>query len=127
MCPTALALIAEQASWVQRMQKALVSMNIQHTEMLSNVMGTTGQAIIRAIVAGERNPLLLALYRHSRVEANEQHITRAPARCYCDKTATEPRRAHQRGERSRAELRRRGAAHPGRQLQLHLEGDGSAH
>jgi hypothetical protein len=46
----------EQASWVQRMQKALVQMNIQLTEVLSDVMGTSGQAIIRAIVAGERDP-----------------------------------------------------------------------
>ncbi len=49
-------LLTEQASWVQRMQKALVQMNIQLTEVLSDVMGMTGQAIIRAIVAGERDP-----------------------------------------------------------------------
>ena len=49
-------LLAEQASWVQRMQKALVQMNIQLTEVLTDVMGMTGQAIIRAIVAGERDP-----------------------------------------------------------------------
>jgi transposase len=53
-------LITEQASWVQRMQKALVQMNIQLTEVISDVMGTTGQAIIRAIVAGERDPKVLA-------------------------------------------------------------------
>lgn len=50
----------EKVSWVQRMQKALVQMNIQLTEVLSEVMGMTGQAIIRAIVAGERNELALA-------------------------------------------------------------------
>lgn len=48
-------LLIEQASWVQRMQKALVQMNLQLTEVLSDVMGITGQAIIRAIVAGERD------------------------------------------------------------------------
>jgi hypothetical protein len=48
-------LLVEQASWVQRMRKALVQMNIQLTEVLSDVMGATGQAIIRAIVAGERD------------------------------------------------------------------------
>jgi transposase len=36
-------LVAEQASWVQRMQKALVPMNIQLTEVLTDVMGMTGQ------------------------------------------------------------------------------------
>lgn len=70
-------LLAEQASWVQRMQKALVQMNIQLTEVLSDVMGTTGQAIIRDIVAGEREPKLLARHRHSRVKASEQDIAKA--------------------------------------------------
>jgi hypothetical protein len=49
-------LLAEQASWVLRMQKALVQMNLQLTEVLTDVMGTTGQAIVRAIVSGERDP-----------------------------------------------------------------------
>jgi len=70
-------LLAEQASWVQRMQKALVQMNIQLTEVLSDVMGTTGQAIIRAIVAGERDPKVLARHRHIRVKASEQDIAKA--------------------------------------------------
>jgi transposase len=70
-------LLVEQASWVQRMQKALVQMNIQLTEVLSDVMGLTGQAIIRAIVAGERDPRLLARHRHSRVKASEQDIAKA--------------------------------------------------
>ena len=48
-------LLAEQASWVLRMQKALVQMNIQLGEVLTDVMGMTGQAIIRDIVAGERD------------------------------------------------------------------------
>lgn len=53
-------LLTEQASWVQRMQKALVQMNIQLTEVISDVMGQTGQAIIRDIVAGERDAKTLA-------------------------------------------------------------------
>jgi len=72
-------LLAEQASWVQRMQKALVQMNIQLTEVLSDVMGLTGQAIIRAIVAGEREAKVLARHRHSRVKASEQDIAKALA------------------------------------------------
>ena len=70
-------LITEQASWVQRMQKALVQMNIQLTEVLSDVMGMTGQAIIRAIVAGERDPKVLARHRHSRIKASAEQITKA--------------------------------------------------
>jgi transposase len=70
-------LIKEQASWVQRMQKELVQMNIQLTEVLSDVMGQTGQAIIRAIVAGERDPAKLATHRNRRVRASAQEVQRA--------------------------------------------------
>jgi transposase len=70
-------LIAEQASWVQRMQKALVQMNIQLTEVLTDVMGMTGQAIIRDIVAGERDPKALARHRNGRVKASVAEITKA--------------------------------------------------
>lgn len=70
-------LLIEQASWVQRMQKALVQMNIQLTEVLSDIMGMTSQAIIRAIVAGERDPQVLARYRHGRVKASAEEVTKA--------------------------------------------------
>ncbi|MEO6269952.1 MAG: IS110 family transposase [Lautropia sp.] len=70
-------LIAEQARWVQRMQKALVQMNIQLTEVLSDVMGLTGSTIIRAIVAGERDPKVLSSYRHTRVKSSAKEIEKA--------------------------------------------------
>jgi transposase len=70
-------LITEQTSWVQRMQKALVQMNIQFTEVITDVMGQTGQAIIRDIVAGQRDPKALARYRHRRVKASEADIVKA--------------------------------------------------
>lgn len=71
------ALQAEQASWVQRMQKSLVQMNIQLGEVISDVMGVTGQAIIRAIVGGERDPQVLAHHRQARIKAGERDIARA--------------------------------------------------
>ena len=70
-------LLADQASWVQRMQKALVQMNIQLTEVLTDVMGMTGQLIIRDIVAGERDPRALARHRNGRVKASAEEITKA--------------------------------------------------
>jgi transposase len=70
-------LLTEQASWVQRMQKALVQMNLQLTEVLSDIMGMTGQAIIRAIVTGERDPKVLPRHRHGRVRRSEDDIVRA--------------------------------------------------
>jgi transposase len=59
------------------MQKALVQMNIQLTEVLTDVMGMTGQAILRDIVAGERNPEVLAGHRHTRVKASREEVVRA--------------------------------------------------
>ena len=70
-------LLTQQASWVQRMQKALVQMNIQLTEVISDVMVQTGQAIIRDIVAGERDARALARHRHRRVKSSEQDLVRA--------------------------------------------------
>jgi hypothetical protein len=70
-------LLIEQGSWVQRMQKALVQMNIQLAEVLTDVMGVTGQAIIRDIVAGERNPAALARHRNVRVKASADQVRRA--------------------------------------------------
>jgi transposase len=70
-------LLAEQGSWVQRMQKALVQMNIQLTEVLTDAMGMTGQAIIRDIVAGQRDPAVLAKHRNGRVKASLAEIQRA--------------------------------------------------
>jgi isopropylmalate/homocitrate/citramalate synthase len=59
------------------MQKALVQMNLQLTEVISDVMGQTGQAIIRDIVAGQRDPRVLARHRHHRIKADEQAIVKA--------------------------------------------------
>jgi transposase len=70
-------LLREQASWVQRMQKALLHMNIQLAEVLTDVMGLTGQAIIRDIVAGQRDPAVLARHRNYRVRASLAEVERA--------------------------------------------------
>ncbi len=53
-------LLRSQGTHVQRMQKALTQMNIQLTNVISDVVGETGQKILRAIVAGERNGQVLA-------------------------------------------------------------------
>jgi len=46
----------------------------QLANVLSDISGATGQAIIKAILAGERNPHKLAALRDYRVKANEQQI-----------------------------------------------------
>src|SRR5215467_6167749 len=62
---------------IQRMQKALIQMNIQLANVLSDISGMTGQAIIKAILAGERDPHQLAAFRNSRVQASEEEIARS--------------------------------------------------
>ncbi len=65
-------LLKTQARSVQHMQKALVQMNIQLANVIADVAGASGQAILRAIVAGERNPYVLAGLKNSRVRASDE-------------------------------------------------------
>lgn len=53
-------LLKSQGRHVQHMQKALTQMNLQLTNVIADVVGETGQRILRAIVAGERDGQLLA-------------------------------------------------------------------
>jgi len=69
-------LIRAAVSHIQRMQKALTQMNIQLGNVLSDVSGVTGQAILKAILAGERDPHKLAALRDPRVKASEEQIAR---------------------------------------------------
>lgn len=70
-------LLKTQARSVQHMQKALVQMNIQLANVIADVAGASGQAILRAIVAGERNPYVLAGLKNSRVRASDEEIARS--------------------------------------------------
>jgi transposase len=70
-------LVQSAGRYIQRMQKALTQMNIQLANVLSDVSGMTGQAIIKAILAGERDPLKLAEFRDKRVKASEDVIARS--------------------------------------------------
>lgn len=67
-------LLRSQARHVQHMQKALAQMNLQLTNVLADVVGETGQKILRAIVAGERDGHVLAAMRNVRVRASAQQI-----------------------------------------------------
>jgi transposase len=48
---------------VRHMQKALTQMSLHLHRVISDITGTTGMAIIRAIIRGERNPQKLALMK----------------------------------------------------------------
>src|SRR6202049_2599453 len=69
-------LVRAAASHIQRMQKALTQMNVQLANVLSDISGVTGQAIIQAILAGQRDPHKLAALRDPRVKAGEEQIAR---------------------------------------------------
>jgi len=62
---------------IQRMQKALELMNLKLTKVLGDVTGVTGLKIIRAILAGERDPQALAKLRDRRCKRAEPEIATA--------------------------------------------------
>ena len=59
---------------LQHMQKALDQMNLQLHHVISDLAGTTGLAIMDAILAGERNPQNLAQLRNRHIQASEETI-----------------------------------------------------
>nr|WP_010487447.1 IS110 family transposase [Pseudomonas sp. S9] len=65
------------AAHIQHMQKALTHMNLQLHHVVSDVTGVTGMRIIRAIVAGERNPTKLATMRDTRCKSSPEVIQSA--------------------------------------------------
>lgn len=65
-------LAASQA--VQHMQKALVEMNVQLATVISDITGETGLRIIDAILAGERDPVVLAKMKDPRIKAKWQTL-----------------------------------------------------
>jgi len=65
------------AAHIQHMQKALTQMNLQLHHVVSDITGVTGMRIIRAIVAGERDPSVLASYRDMRCHASVETVRQA--------------------------------------------------
>ena len=67
-------LTEDRSRCVQHMQKALTQMNVRLDSVLADIMGVTGQKILRAIIDGERDPQCLASFRHRRVKASADTI-----------------------------------------------------
>jgi hypothetical protein len=65
------------ASHIQHMQKALMQMNVQLHHVVTDMTGTTGMRIIRAIKDGERDPSALARHRDPRCHASVDDIRAA--------------------------------------------------
>jgi transposase len=70
-------LIEHRAPHILHMQRALQYMNVQVHHALSDIMGVTGQKILRAIVAGERDPHRLAAFREPGCKKDEATIAAA--------------------------------------------------
>ncbi len=70
-------LLTHAGQHIQHMQKALTQMNIKLQHVVSDLTGVTGLAIIRAILAGERDPEKLAQLRDYRCKHDEATIARA--------------------------------------------------
>jgi transposase len=62
---------------IQRMQKALTQMNIQLANVISDLSGWTGMRIVRAILAGERDPQALAALSHPGIHASRDTIAKS--------------------------------------------------
>ena len=70
-------LVARASTCIQHIQKALTEMNIQLANVISDISGMTGMAILRAIVSGERNPQALARLKGERIRATGEEIAQS--------------------------------------------------
>jgi transposase len=70
-------MVSYRAAHIQHMQKAMIQMNIRLSSVLSDITGVTGMQIMRAIVAGERDPKVLAGFRNKQCRKSPQEIEKA--------------------------------------------------
>lgn len=70
-------IVKDAARHVQHMQKALTEMNLQLHHVVNDLTGVTGMAIVRAIVAGERDGHKLAEHRDARCRKSKAEIAAA--------------------------------------------------
>lgn len=70
-------LVRTSSTYLNRMQKALELMNIKIHTVISDIDGKTGQCILKAILAGERNPEVLADMRDRRIKTSREDIVKS--------------------------------------------------
>lgn len=71
------SLLQMASEHILHVQKSLSQMNVQVHHVLSDITGTSGQAILDAILSGERDPVVLAGLCHVRVKSPREKVTRA--------------------------------------------------
>jgi transposase len=69
--------VQQAGACIQRMQKSLTEMNIQLATVLSDLSGATGMRIVRSVVGGERDGMVLAEFRDPNVKASKETIARS--------------------------------------------------
>jgi transposase len=70
-------LVEHRSPHIQHMQKALLRMNVQLSQAVTDITGITGRAIIWTILAGERDPQKLAALREPGCKKSEEEIGKA--------------------------------------------------
>jgi transposase len=94
-------LVVEGTQAIHHMQKALFEMNVQLSNVISDITGESGLRIIEAILAGERDPEQLASLCGVRIKATRQTVAKSlhgnwdEALLFCLKTALETYRFSQ--------------------------------
>ena len=71
------ALVRGAGRCVSHLHKALTQMNVQLHHVISDLTGVTGQAILQAILAGERDPQTLAALKDHRIKASRDVIAKS--------------------------------------------------
>jgi transposase len=70
-------LVEMMSQHIQHMHKALTQMNLQIHHVISDITGSTGLAIVDAILNGQRDPAELAKLRDSHIRASEETICKS--------------------------------------------------
>jgi transposase len=70
-------MVGDSAKQLQLMQKSLTEMNLKLQHVFSDIDGFSAQAIIDAILAGERDPAILAALRDKRCRSTAEDIIEA--------------------------------------------------
>ncbi len=94
-------LIRNGAREIQHMQKA---MNVQLHHVISDIDGLSGRRIIEAIIEGQRDPLHLAMLRHSRCKTPLEGVLKALDGNYCDEYVFVLRQAYERWKESQRQI-----------------------
>lgn len=127
--------VQEAARCIQHMQKALTKMNIQLANVISDISGVSGQAIIEGILQGERDLYKLADRKDYRVQASREEIVRSLEGNYREDVLFELRQAvdsyhftHRQMQECDRQLERYLAQLPARTLEVpaRLAGAGAA-